>query len=132
MSHVLTPKQEQFAQSFILHGNATKAYREVYKPKTDNKASHNRRAAELMGNSKVTARIAELRKPAADTVILTLAEHLAELAEIRDLAKAEKQFSAASSAELSRGKAAGLYVEKKHITGAMTVESFLSEVGDDA
>jgi hypothetical protein len=133
MSRLLTLKQEAFCQKFIELKDASKAYRACYNVKPTTKPTTIWRTAKsILDNPKVAARIEELRKPAADAVILTLAEHLAELASIRDMAKAEKQFSAASSAEQSRGKAAGLYVEKKHITGSIGIEAFLAEVGDDA
>ena len=41
--------------------------------------------------------------------------HVTELAKIRDQALKHRSFSAAANAENMRGKAAGLYVDQKHI-----------------
>ena len=131
MARLLTDKQEAFAKHFAEHGDASKAYRECYDVKPSTKPNTIWRAAHAIAdNPKVAARIAELRKPAADAVTLTLEEHLRELASIRDMAKNAGQFAAASSAEMSRGKAAGLYVERKRLEGALgiTVESVLAEI----
>lgn len=129
-SRPLTPKQEKFCHKYIELGDASKAYRACYNVGAATKDNTvYRKAKEVMDNGKVAARIEELRKPAADAVTLTLEAHLRELAEIRDMAKREKQFSAASSAEMSRGKAAGLYVDKKHITGGLSVEALVKEFG---
>lgn len=47
---------------------------------------------------------------------LTLEDHLDKLAELRDDAQANGKFAAAVSAEVSRGKAAGLYTSKSEIS----------------
>ncbi len=57
----LTPKQEKFCQKYIETGNASEAYRQSYdagkmKPETINRNAH----AQL-GNSKIAARIGELK-----------------------------------------------------------------------
>lgn len=62
----LTPKQEKFCQSYVLLGDKSAAYREAYdvsgmKPETVNRA-----AFELYENPKITARIEELQKEAAE------------------------------------------------------------------
>ena len=41
------------------------------------------------------------------------AGHLEELCQLRDLAKGEKQYSAAIQAEIKRGEAAGFYVKRR-------------------
>lgn len=47
---------------------------------------------------------------------LTLEDHLEKLAELRDDAQANGKFAAAVSAEVSRGRAAGLYTNKTEIS----------------
>jgi len=47
-----------------------------------------------------------------DINLVTLEHHLEALRKLRNIAVIKKQFSAAISAEIARGKAAGLYVEK--------------------
>lgn len=49
--------------------------------------------------------------------MLTLEEHMRTLAELRDEAKVDRQFGAAITAETNRGKVAGLYIEKREISG---------------
>ena len=92
--------------------SASAAYRIAYDadkatPKTVNEA-----ASRLMKNSKVAARLAELREPAVKEVGFTLKEHLDNLAELKEAAVELRQVSAAVSAEVARGKASGFYVER--------------------
>lgn len=113
MPSLLTKKQEEFAQHFVTFGDATKAYRAVYNVREGTKeASVWRTAKELLDHPKISSRIAELRKPAADTVSLTLHSHLKTLEEMRQAALAAGNYSAAIQAEHHRGKAAGLYVDR--------------------
>ena len=53
---------------------------------------------------------------------MTVAEHLKELAEIRDLAKADGRYSAAVSAETSRGKVCGFYSDKVEVKTELSGE----------
>ena len=92
--------------------NASEAYRSVYNCSKMSPASVNQCAFELYNNPKITLRIEELREEAAKEAVLDLATHLNDLKELREEARADKQYSAAISAEISRGKAAGLYTEK--------------------
>src|SRR5215831_12201777 len=50
---------------------------------------------------------------AATKADLTVASHLEELCCLRELAKGEKQYSAAIQAEVKRGEAAGFYVKRR-------------------
>ena len=47
---------------------------------------------------------------------VSMESHLTELSRLRDEAADSGQISSAISAEISRGKVAGLYVEKKEVT----------------
>ncbi len=47
---------------------------------------------------------------------MTLEGHLRALAELRDKAKAANQFGAAITAEIARGKASGVHIEKSEQT----------------
>ena len=69
-------------------------------------------ASRLASESKVRARVEELRAATAEASLLTLKDHAAELARLRDVAESANQLSAAITAEVSRGKACGLYTEK--------------------
>jgi phage terminase small subunit len=61
MSQKLTQKQELFCLAYVETGNASEAYRRAYNAENMVEATVWRRACELMDNSKVKARIAELR-----------------------------------------------------------------------
>lgn len=113
----LTPKQEKFCTEFVQCGNAAEAYRRAYsagKMKPETVWSN---ASRLLDDSKVTARVEELREAAAREAQVTLEGHLNDLRRLRDLAVEEGQLSAAITAEVSRGKAAGLYTVKQELSG---------------
>ena len=114
---MLTQKQENFCLKYVEFGDASKAYRAVYNVINMKSATANRKAKELMDNGKIRSRIAELRAPAAAAAKVTLEQHLNELQRLRDIAINTNQMSAAITAEISRGKASGLYVEKREVSG---------------
>ena len=115
----LTPKQEKFAQCVAEGMSQADAYRSSYncKPTTKSDTIINK-ASELMRNGYITARVDELRKPIIAKVGMTLESHLEDLNRLRNLAAKAGQYSAAISAEVARGKAAGLVVSKTELTGA--------------
>lgn len=115
----LTPKQEKFCLEFIQCGNAAEAYRRAYSAEKMKPETVWNSAYKLMENGEVKARVQELRETAAQKAIVTLESHLADLARLRDLAEEDGQFSAAITAEISRGKAVGLYTErlKQEVSG---------------
>ena len=76
------------------------------------------RAYELQNPKKyplVVKYIGELREENQKKYAVTFERHITELAKIRENALKKGAFSAATNAEVARGKAAGLYVEKKII-----------------
>jgi hypothetical protein len=108
----LTPQQEKFAQSVASGMNQSDAYREAYSPKATTKIETiNNNAYKLMQNNEIVARVDELRKPIVKAAQLTLEAHLNDLKGLRNMATKAEQYSAAISAEVARGKAAGLYVD---------------------
>jgi phage terminase small subunit len=114
----LTAKQEAFALAYVETGNASESYRRAYDVRPGTKESTiNRTAKEIVDNPKVAARIAELRAPAAEKAQLTLDKHLDDLMRLRNMAVKDGKWSAAINAEIARGKAAGLYVERTELTG---------------
>lgn len=76
-------------------------------------------ASRLFSQPHVKEYLAELRRPAVEEAQLTLVSHLRDLQELRDAAKAAAQYGPAVTAEISRGKASGLYVEKHNFSGAV-------------
>jgi len=57
----LTIKQEKFCHAYIETGNASEAYRMVYDCDNMQASTINRKAAELLENGKITARIKQLQ-----------------------------------------------------------------------
>ena len=113
----LTPKQEAFALSYIQTGNATEAYRLAYDTSKMTEKSINENASKLLKHAKVAPRIAELRAPVIEKAGLTLEKHLDDLLRLRNMAVKDAKWAAAIQAEIARGKAAGLYVERTEVTG---------------
>ena len=118
---ILTEKQEQFCKAYIETNNVTEAYIRAYQPKSTNEASLKATAHKTLKSKRVMNRIAELRAPAAKAATLTLERHLRDLERLRDKADKSKDFGAAIRAEVARGKAAGLYIEKidLNLTGSL-------------
>lgn len=118
---MLTPKQEAFAVAYLETGNATEAYRRAYKPTSTKDSTLNRAAKALVDNPKIAARVAELRAPAAEAAQITLESHLADLKKLRDAALSAEKYGPAVQAEIARGKAAGIVVDKVEHTGRLVV-----------
>jgi hypothetical protein len=113
MEQRLTAKQEAFAQAVASGMNQSDAYRAAYKVRPGTKAeSVNQNACRIMADINVTSRVAELREPVAKKAQITLESHLERLAELCKAAQEARQFSAAIAAEVARGKASGVHVEK--------------------
>ncbi len=115
----LSPQREKFAQAVASGMNQSDAYRAAYRVRVGTKPnSINVAASQLMANPNVGLRVAELRAPAAKAATITLESHLADLQRLRNMAVKEKQFSAAITAEVARGKAAGVHIERSDITNS--------------
>ena len=108
----LTQKQESFCAEYVKCGNAAEAYRSAYKCENMKPESVWSLASRLMSNVKVMSRVQELRDAAAKEAQVTLEGHLEDLKRLRDQSVEAGQFSAAITAEISRGKAVGLYTDK--------------------
>jgi phage terminase small subunit len=108
----MTPKQELFAQAVASGKSQAEAYRAAYDAEKSKPETVHSKASVLMANGKVAARVAELRKPVAERAQITLESHLRDLESLRDKATKDRQYSAAITAEIARGKAAGVHVEK--------------------
>tara|TARA_R110002020_G_scaffold13240_2_gene47754 strand:+ start:135 stop:554 length:420 start_codon:yes stop_codon:yes gene_type:complete len=74
-----------------------------------------RAGSTLLSEPKISKRVAELRSRAAARSSLTLSRHLDNLEQLRNTAVENGAYGAAVTAEISRGKAAGLYVERKEL-----------------
>ena len=76
------------------------------------KHSADKAASRLLADPRIRDRIRMLTSKAAQQAGLSLQSHLEELARLRDRAALSEQFGPAVTAEVSRGKVSGLYVEK--------------------
>lgn len=121
MTRKPTAKQEAFCVAYIETGSVVEAYKRVYKPTSTNESAIKATAHKSYRSPVVVARIAELQAPAAKKAGITLESHLAELERLRNKADTAADYGAAIRAEVARGKAAGLYVEKidLNLTGSL-------------
>ncbi|MDD4144648.1 MAG: terminase small subunit [Prolixibacteraceae bacterium] len=92
MSNNLTIKQEKFVHVYLETGNASEAYRRAYSYSNMKDATINRKAAELLRNGKITARVDEIQrelKKSSDIKKEAILEELACIAfsDIRDYMK---------------------------------------------
>lgn len=78
----LTPKQEAFALAYIETGNASEAYRRVYKVDAMKPESVNRSAFKLIEHVKIASRIAALRKQLEERTLVTEARVIEEVARL--------------------------------------------------
>ena len=78
----LTPKQEAFALAYCRLMNASDAYREAYRAGNMNPKTINEAASRVLKNSKVAARIAELKAPAIVAAGLSAERTLREIARV--------------------------------------------------
>ena len=116
----LTPKQEAFAQAIVTGVNQSDAYRAAYKVRPGTKPeSVNQNASRIMADINVASRVAKLRETVAKKSQITLETHLEDLLKLREMAAKGKQYSAAITAEVARGKASGVHVERSENTGAV-------------
>lgn len=105
----LSAKQMQFAKEYVANGgNSIQAYKKIYRSEDSGNAS---RMAE---NAKVKEYIESLRLNACAAASITLAGHLDKLAELRDASVLAGDLKAAISAEVARGKAAGIHKPIRH------------------
>ena len=109
----LTEQQKLFCQEYITDLNATQAaIRANY-----SEDSASQQGSRLLTIDKVQEYVAKLQKPIRERAEITLESHLKRLKHLSNMAETAEQYSAAIKAEESRGKASGLYVDKKEITG---------------
>ena len=112
----LTEKQIKFAQLVVANEgrmNGTECAKEAGYGE-----AARIRAYELQNPKKyplVVKYIGELREENQKKYAVTFERHITELAKIRENALKKGAFSAATNAEVARGKAAGLYIEQKII-----------------
>lgn len=107
----LTANMEAFCVELAKTGNASDAYRKSYSAERMSPETIAKRALELQQNGKITGRLASLRAEVRKKSGITLEEHMKALGTLRNLSSNAKQYSAAITAEIARGKVSGLYVD---------------------
>jgi len=111
----ITEKQERFAR-FVAGGNMS--YTEAAKKAGFTKKWCHAYGPRLMNPRffpKVVERVRQMKEQLAIRTDLTFEGHVNKMAEIRDAAMEKGNFTAAVSAEKSRGQAAGFYVSRSEI-----------------
>ena len=122
---MLTVKEERFAQLLAIADiSQTAAYIDAgYSPKQLRKTIWES-ASRLAANHKVVARVEELRAIARDNAEMTLEKHLSDLEDIKVMALAGdktaagntvKNYGAAVTAEIARGKHSGVAAADKRM-----------------
>lgn len=146
----LTPEQQAMADKLtnlqrgvVLGVVAGKTQRQAYrdaggKAKTDEGADAS--ASEILSHPEVKAFYDSMIASAAMDAKVTLEDHLRRLKELADAAASEGKYAAAVTAEIARGKASGLYIEKVANTDSQgndvpslptRIEIVAARIGDD-
>ena len=113
----LSEQQKKFAE-LLVYNEGRKTPTECALEAGYAEGSAHVRASELRYANKyqlVVKYIGELREEIQKIYEITFEKHITELGRIRQEALAKGAFSAATNAEVARGKAAGLYIEQKII-----------------
>lgn len=108
----LTPKQEAFCLAYIETGNASEAYRRSYNAGKMQPATINVRASELLADSKISVRVAELKAQHVERHNVTIDTIREMLVEDRKLARELETPAAAVSATMGLAKLYGLLTDK--------------------
>ena len=113
----LSEQQKKFAE-LLVYNEGRKTPTECALEAGYAEGSAHVRASELRNANKyplVVKYIGEIREEIQRKYEITFEKHITELGRIRQEALAKGAFSAATNAEVARGKAAGLYIEQKII-----------------
>ena len=113
----ISEKQKKFAE-LLVYNEGRKTPTECALEAGYAEGSAHVRASELRNANKyplVVKYIGEIREEVQRKYEITFEKHITELGRIRQEALAKGAFSAATNAEVARGKAAGLYIEQKII-----------------
>lgn len=125
----LTPQQSEFVRHVLAGKSKSDAYRLAYNTENMQVNTIWARASELSHNSKVEVWLTAARTANMGAGMVTLESHLSELERLREIALKTGNVGAAVNAEVSRGKAAGLHVDKiQDITRENDVVGTLREI----
>lgn len=109
------PRHEAFSQALAKGKSAADAYVEAgYNPSRS-------AASRLSTNVNIMSRVAELQGKVAKKVEVTVESLAAEYDEVRQLAIAEKQLSAANQSTAGKAKLFGLGIENRRLSGSLQI-----------
>ena len=110
-----SPKMVEFAR-LVASGTVTAstAYRKAY-ASNGGPATVAVAASKLRNEPRIAALITEIQEAAAARSSVTLESHLTALLVLRNEARTAGQFGVAVGAEVARGKASGVHVEKTEV-----------------
>ena len=111
----LTAAQEKFCQLVASGENASASYRGAYDTSRQKTATINRNAKTMMDDTKISARIDELRKPVIEKAKVTLEGLLEKLDKAYEVAETTDQASGMVAAIREIGKLADLYPAEKRV-----------------
>jgi len=119
---LLTERQKKFCE-LLVYNEGRKTPTECAMEAGYAEGSCHVRASELRNPNKfplVVKYIGEIRSEIQKKYEVTFEKHITELGRIRQEALSKGAFSAATNAEVARGKAAGLYIEQRiSLTGKL-------------
>lgn len=105
-----------FIQEYVKTRDAAKAYVRMKGLDERPSNSHKKLGWEIIQRDPILKQIIKsLMTETCETLEITYSGHLKKLAEIRDRAMENDKFAVALNAEIARGKAAGLYVDRKEL-----------------
>ena len=111
----LTQKQETFCLEYVNTGNASEAYRRAYDADRMKPETIHRKAAELLENGKISARIEALRKAAEDKAIASAKRIQRFWTEVMENTAEETKDRLKASELLAKAK--GMFVERREVSG---------------
>ena len=114
----LTAKQETFALN--IHAGMTNkdAYLDAYNVRTATDNTIYQNSSKLLKHPKIVMRLNQLEEESIRVTKVSLRQHLERLNALGQGAENVNQFAAAINAELNRGKASGLYINRQEIFGS--------------
>ncbi|HHF3475750.1 TPA: terminase small subunit [Haemophilus influenzae] len=117
MMNELTVKQSDFCLFYIETGNASEAYRRAYDAENMKPETVNRRAFDLMENSKIKARIEALQAEHRKEHNITVSDILNKLEDIYSEAMKKGNLSSAVSAVMGQAKVLGFDKQTINLEG---------------
>ena len=126
---MLTPKQEQFAQNIIAGMSQADAYRAAYSTSNMSDKTIWENASRIANNSKVQARINELRNEIAKDTIMSVQERMEWLTEI--IKDNVSNISAKLAASDQMNKMQGAYLTKIAADVEVTKTTISIDLVDD-